>query len=726
MAAFAAALLIAQQVAGKATRDALFLSSFAPRFLPWAMAAGAGLSLLAVYGLSRLVTRHSPARVMPWLFFASAAGLVAAWVLGLRSAAAAAVLVYLHTALFGPTTVSTFWSLVNERFDPHTAKRAVARVSGGATLGGVLGGLAAWRASTLMPTSALLLVLAALNAAAAVTVLFLRSTGAPRAPDVSRPGEEGLLASLRVLRNAPFLRNLGILVALGACTSSLLDYLFSVQAVARFGNGSELLSFFSIFWLVVGLLSLLLQVTLGRVALEKLGLAVNIAILPGIIVLGGAFGLAVPGLASASVLRGAEAVQRNTLFRSAYEVLYTPLPEQHKRATKALIDVGFDRVGTVLGSGLVLVALQIFVGRPEPMLLAAVVVLALATFPVARQLHVGYVDALQQGLRDGAAKLELTSLDPEEHGPVSGMGARDEVIARIEAIQPGGLRALVDGLDANELPTRKTRSNVVLLAKACTDLLSGEPRHARRALAALDGQAATAACAILLLGHDELHPHALQALRTVAPAITGQLIDALLDDTTDFAIRRRLPRVLARCSTQRAADGLVLGIADARFEVRYECGRALMKLTDAHPHVVVSREKVIEAIRREIEIEQRVLERQAPDDDEPALRDEAPPLVDMLIRDRVDRSLEHVFTILSLQLEREPLRTAFAALYHADEKYRGTALEYLDTVLPSELRDIVWPYLGEAAPLPTARSAQEILAGLVSGVGKQPLGRIGA
>src|SRR6185369_8109634 len=153
----------------------------------------------------------------------------------------------------------------------------------------------------------------------------------------------------------------------------LLDYVFSAQAAMAYGKGQPLLSFFSLFWLAVSVLSFVLQTAFGRVALEKLGLAINIAVLPGIIILGGAFGVAVPGLVSASLLRGAEAVQRNTLFRSAYELLYTPLPEARKRATKAFIDVGFDRFGTFMGSGIALLGLHIFVEGEGTFLLGAVV-----------------------------------------------------------------------------------------------------------------------------------------------------------------------------------------------------------------------------------------------------------------------------------------------------------------------------------------------------------------
>jgi hypothetical protein len=120
----------------------------------------------------------------------------------------------------------------------------------------------------------------------------------------------------------------------------------------------------------------------------------------------------------------------------------------------------------------------------------------------------------------------------------------------------------------------------------------------------------------------------------------------------------------------------------------------------------------VRAIQREVESGQRIVERSTSDQEGDAASLE--PFVAGLLEDRVDRSLEHVFRVLSLVFEREPLRLAFRALHHEDSKYRGTALEYLDSVLPSEIRDMIWPYLGAAAPLPVARPAHELLADLAA------------
>ena len=50
-----------------------------------------------------------------------------------------------------------------------------------------------------------------------------------------------------------------------------------------------------------------------------------------------------PALWTIVLIRGGQTALGNSLFRSAYEVFYTPLAQEQKRPTKAIVDVGFDR-----------------------------------------------------------------------------------------------------------------------------------------------------------------------------------------------------------------------------------------------------------------------------------------------------------------------------------------------------------------------------------------------
>lgn len=78
-ASVASGSLIAQHVAGKATRDTLFLTHFGIELLPAAMIVAAVISSIAVVGISRALTRYAPARVVPTMFAVGALLFLLEW-----------------------------------------------------------------------------------------------------------------------------------------------------------------------------------------------------------------------------------------------------------------------------------------------------------------------------------------------------------------------------------------------------------------------------------------------------------------------------------------------------------------------------------------------------------------------------------------------------------------------------------------------------------------------
>jgi hypothetical protein len=61
-----------------------------------------------------------------------------------------------------------------------------------------------------------------------------------------------------------------------------------------------------------------------------------------------------------------------------------------------------------------------------------------------------------------------------------------------------------------------------------------------------------------------------------------------------------------------------------------------------------------------------------------------------VLQERTDRSLEHVFGLLALCLPAEPLLAAFRGLQSEDPHLRGTALDYLEFIVPVEIRRKLW------------------------------------
>src|SRR5262249_54327113 len=147
---------------------------------------------------------------------------------------------------------------------------------------------------------------------------------------------------------------------------------------------------------------------------------------------------------------------------------------------------------------------------------------------------------------------------------------------------------------------------------------------------------------------DDVAPEALRVLRHSVNHVSGQLLDALLDEKTEFAIKRRLPRALAHSEDQRTVHGLMQALEDSRFEVRFQCARALDVILQRHPDYRPAKEAVFALIEREMSVghdvwdQRRLLDRRQNTDEFLFL--------DEVLRERAQLSWEHLFSLLALIL----------------------------------------------------------------------------
>jgi hypothetical protein len=87
--------------------------------------------------------------------------------------------------------------------------------------------------------------------------------------------------------------------------------------------------------------------------------------------------------------------------------------------------------------------------------------------------------------------------------------------------------------------------------------------------------------------------------------------------------------------------------------------------------------------------------------------------LDGLLREKAHASLEYVFALLSLIYDRTPLMAAFRSLHLEDRQFRGTALEYLEGILPPKTREKLWEILEERPSKSGDRASGEILQELL-------------
>ena len=175
---------------------------------------------------------------------------------------------------------------------------------------------------------------------------------------------------------------------------------------------------------------------------------------------------------------------------------------------------------------------------------------------------------------------------------------------------------------------------------------------------------------IPLLAWDAVSHDCIRAPRPVVEERVGELIDAPTNPNQPFVVRRRLARVLSVWAPQRAVDGLLLGLEDLRFEVRYQCARSCWRSSSATPPCASTSAPPVPrdqgGHRQQTRVgSRRLLDSPRNGDDESFLEE--------LVRDRASQSLAHVFTLLATILPSEPLRVAFRGLHTDDEGLRGTA-----------------------------------------------------
>ena len=697
----AAMLLIAEQVAGKATRDAVFLSHFDATALPRIVMLSALLSMGAVIVASRLLARHGPSRVIPAALALSAMLFGCDWLLYGEVPRLVAVLLYVQQGIFGAVLISGFWSVVNERFDPHAAKQTIARIAAAATLGGVVGGLVAGKVARSVDVQAMLLVLGAIHVLCAFLV---RGIGEPSRAAHS-PAPLGAFGALRLLITQGYLREMGMLMVFGAMLAALLDYALKSTAAVRFPESGDLVAFFGQFYAAVGVLTFVLQWLLGPRVLRRFGLGATLAVMPAAVVLTGLLGAAAARWWTVVLVRGLQVVCANSFFRSAFELLYTPLPPFTKRPTKMIIDVAADRLGDVLGSSVLILVLALVSGPALELVLVLGVVIALVSLAVVARLYRGYVAQLAASLREGAIALsDEQAMDATTRhilAEVSAASERAQLGAKIRRMkyERHGVVVARGAAAPEALPGDTVFA--VSFARAVADLSSGDHARIRRCLAGEFMDRRLAPFLVQLLGVDLLAEDVRMELRWMAPSIIGLLADALVDPDVPLAARQRIPSVLEVTHSPRAVAVLVMGLSEEEFNIRYSCARALARMSARDPYMEIDPERILEAVEREVRIDDAAWSARDLHDRIDLPFDLAAGTVQR--ESQIGYSLDYVFTLLELVLDRDALTLALQAMYSGDRNLRGTALEYLENVLPAEVLAGLWPHLGEAVPAARSR-----------------------
>ena len=706
-------LLMAFVVLARTLREALYLELFEAPTLPYVMGASVAAGLLAAAGFGRALVTRTPSSVLRSTVSLLGILLLAIWAVVDRAGPGAAVVAfYLLTSVGALLVTSGFWLVVSETFVVREAKRLFGLVSAGGTLGWLV---AAGSVQTLLGVARsrdlVLALVALLGLTLAVLSHFPERPGSPSAGTEPRPrpGE-----GLRLVATTPHVRLIAVIVLLVSAASAVIDYQFKEAAQAAYGGGDALAGFFGSFYAWTGGLAFLVQLLVTTRFMATAGIAWSVAVVPVVLVVGAGGMLAAPGLVVATALRGADTTLRKSLFRSVMEFLWVPVPAAVRRRTKTFVDTVSDSAGEGLGALLVFLWVTL-PGLPSRWLSLFVILLCGGLLLLAGRIGVTYFATLRSRLATAGETAD--GLLAEAAGGRDLLGATLSRLDITRVLGSAGLERIRSGLDdsapgdagtpAGGTPDRERRREPGTEPGRATEVLQSGDVGRITELLRREGVRDPELVPVLarLLARDRLLERAVSALEAIGPEAVPGLVEILRDESADFVIRRRIPRVLAHIPGKEADAALLEGLGSGRFEIRYRSAVALARrrARGAAVSSAAARNAVWEAVRAEVGRGRAVWEMAR------LLDDARPdPLVERRIGLRGELSLEHTFRLLSLVLEPEPIRAAYRAVLFGEGEARSFALEYLEQVLPSDVRERLWPFIGDLSAAQERRAIRPI------------------
>ena len=717
-------------VLASSLRDAFYLVFFEASTLPYILYASllVGLPVVAVF--SRLMASRAPHRVMRTVVALVSGGLLLVYALVLLPGPIldprpAAVLFYLWTTVAALLLTSGFWIIVSDVFAVREAKRLFGLISAGGAMGTLVTGLSLSMLLRVIRPIHLIPLLVVFLLLALVTLEMMPRDRLGRNRRQSKDSRDGALDMVRALWSNRHLRLIAGIVLLTSAASYVVTWqlqeaiqVTATAEAARAGlTGADavtavdtrIASFMGAFRGWTGGLAFIIQVFVAGRILTGAGVAWSLALLPLALLFGSAGMLVVPGLVMATLVRGADNTLGKSVHRTVTELLWIPVLPALRRRAKAFIDSMVNSAGDGLGALIVL--LWVTFGQfPSRFLSVFVMGVALALLWFSRAMGAQYFVTLRKRLEqsgNNAEVLEEAGLDRADR-----LGA---TLTRLDITRVLATTGIVFDMQPAQPPVHTDSPAPDPQSLTPSELLrSGDPVLIDRAL--IGPQAWTVEDLphlVPLLARDGWLGPAVRALAAFGVEGVPHLSSVLGDEAADFVLRRRIPRVLARIDHPDADQALIDALGAGRFEVRYRVALALYRRR-LESMVLSDRDweaEVWAAVRAQLGREKpvwelaRLLDAEADDD-----------FVERRVGLRGELSLEHTFRLLSLVLDRDTVRAAYHGIILNDPELKSFALEYLEQVLPHDVRDRLWPFIGDlsaSAEQRAMRNLDDVVADLL-------------
>ena len=262
---------------------------------------------------------------------------------------------FIWVSVYNLFVVSIFWQMNVDLFSPQQGKRLFGFIAAGATMGAVVGSATTATLARHVPPTALLLAAAVLLEVAVFAVGRLARLSPalhhrPRETRDEQPIGGGVLSGIVNAFRNPYLLNISFFILLFSTTSTFL-YFQQAGIVSRsLGDRGAQTAFFATIDLTVNCLTLAIQLFFTGRIVVLLGVAIALALLPALTIVGFGSLAVMPSLTTIAVFQSLRRAADYAIARPTREVLFTVLPREDRYKTKSFIDTVVYRLGDQVGA----------------------------------------------------------------------------------------------------------------------------------------------------------------------------------------------------------------------------------------------------------------------------------------------------------------------------------------------------------------------------------------
>ncbi|MGU3383375.1 NTP/NDP exchange transporter [Methylobacterium sp. D53M] len=267
---------------------------------------------------------------------------------------------FVWLSIFNLFVVSIFWATIVDVFSNAQGKRLFGFIAAGATLGAIAGSATTAILAKNVPTWGLMLCAVALLEVAVFCMrgLAALSTQLHEVPGRNGGPEDGqdrtiggsVLAGVTRTLASPYLLNISLFLLLFSVTSTFLYFEQAGIAKRSFPDRGAQTAFFASVDLAVNVLTLGIQLFLTGRIVNRIGVALTLAILPAFSILGFVALALWPTIGVIVAFQVLRRAGNFAIARPVREVLFTVVPREDRYKAKSFIDTVVYRLGDQVGA----------------------------------------------------------------------------------------------------------------------------------------------------------------------------------------------------------------------------------------------------------------------------------------------------------------------------------------------------------------------------------------